>query len=256
MTDDTVMDESLLQTHRRMKRKLIEFISKQKEAQLALDQANRKIQILEQENKRLKQMNSDDAKSEEDEEDELSDYDMEDAEPVTPRVVPKPIQRAKRRPCTVTVNNIPRDDDGKVVLPLELGPLTLLSLGKIEYDNPSFHCARHIYPVGYTVERTYMSMVNEHEQAIYTCKVAEGNDGEPLFVVEPKDDPGNIIKAKTATGCWTVVAKKANQIRKKSGRNSISGPEYYGLSNLVIRHLIEEMGVDKCTKYKKTPQAK
>jgi hypothetical protein len=31
--------------------------------------------------RRLKQMNSDDAKSEEDEEDELSDYDMEDAEP-------------------------------------------------------------------------------------------------------------------------------------------------------------------------------
>jgi hypothetical protein len=80
----------------------------------------------------------------------------------------------------VTINNIPRDDDGKVVLPLELGPLTLVSLGKIEYDNPSFHCARHIYPVGYTVERTYMSMVNEHEQAIYTCKVTEGNDGEPV----------------------------------------------------------------------------
>lgn len=99
---------------------------------------------------------------------------------VTLARTPKPIQRAKRRPCTVTVKNIPRDDEGKVVLPLELGPLTLVSLGRIEYDNSSYHCARHIYPVGYTVERTYMSMVNEHEQAIYTCKVEEGDDDEPL----------------------------------------------------------------------------
>ncbi|KAI8340835.1 F/Y rich C-terminus-domain-containing protein [Chlamydoabsidia padenii] len=166
----------------------------------------------------------------------------------------KPSTRAKRRACNVTVDNIPRDEQGMVILPLELGPLTLISMGRIESEKPAYHCARHIYPVGYTVERTYMSMVNEHDQTTYTCKVEEGDNDEPSFVVEPKDDPENIIRAKTATGCWTVVAKKANQIRKKSGRNSISGPEYYGLAHPVIRFLIEEMGVDKCTKYKKSLQ--
>ncbi|CAO3576770.1 unnamed protein product [Absidia cylindrospora] len=235
--------------HRRMKRKLVEFMSKQVEAQEALDKANRRIRTLEKQNKDLKQQQKSGYSRQMDVDSDNQGSEDEDK-------VEQPSKRSgiKRKPNTYTIETIPRDEDGKAILPLELGPLTLISLGTIVSDKPAYHCARHIYPLGYTVERNYMSKVDASAYTTYTCTVEEGDDNEPMFVITPKDDPENKISGKTATSCWTVVARGANKIRRKSCRNSISGPEYYGLAHPIIRHLIEEdADVDKCTKYKKTP---
>jgi hypothetical protein len=49
-----------------------------------------------------------------------------------------------------------------------------------------------------------------------------------------------------------LVIKKVNEVRQKDSSNAISGPEYYGFSNPLVREMIEELpNVDKCTKYKK-----
>jgi hypothetical protein len=48
---------------------------------------------------------------------------------------------------------IPRDDDGKVVLPFQIASLNVIALGEIESGRSAFHNERYIWPIGYTVER-------------------------------------------------------------------------------------------------------
>ncbi|CAO3576775.1 unnamed protein product [Absidia cylindrospora] len=161
--------------HRRMKRKLVEFMSKQVEAQEALDKANRRIRTLEKQNKDLKQQQKSGYSRQMDVDSDNQGSEDEDK-------VEQPSKRSgiKRKPNTYTIETIPRDEDGKAILPLELGPLTLISLGTIVSDKPAYHCARHIYPLGYTVERNYMSKVDASAYTTYTCTVEEGDDNEPM----------------------------------------------------------------------------
>ena len=72
------------------------------------------------------------------------------------------------------------------------------------------------------------------------------------FTLWSADAPDQCLSAKTATGVWALVIKKVNEVRQKDSSNAISGPEYYGFSNPLVREMIEELpNVDKCTKYKK-----
>lgn len=54
---------------------------------------------------------------------------------------------SKRQP------EVPRDENGNVKFPFQVASVNVLSLGKVVYDRPSFHCDRYIWPVGYCVER-------------------------------------------------------------------------------------------------------
>lgn len=60
------------------------------------------------------------------------------------------------------------------------------------------------------------------------------------------------MSARTATGVWASVIKKANEARQKESSNAISGPEYYGFAHPLVIEMIEEMeGVDECSRYKR-----
>ena len=48
---------------------------------------------------------------------------------------------------------VPRDEDGNVILPFQISSLKVLELGKVVYDRTSFHSERYIWPVGYCAER-------------------------------------------------------------------------------------------------------
>lgn len=54
---------------------------------------------------------------------------------------------------TRRVQPIDRDEEGNPKLPQQIGVLTVLSLGRIISDRPTFHNERYIFPVGYTVSR-------------------------------------------------------------------------------------------------------
>lgn len=54
---------------------------------------------------------------------------------------------------TRRVQPIDRNPDGSPKLPQQIGVLTVLSLGTIVTDRPTFHNERYIFPVGYTVSR-------------------------------------------------------------------------------------------------------
>ncbi|KAI9255798.1 F/Y-rich N-terminus-domain-containing protein [Phascolomyces articulosus] len=274
-TDDTWQDDRL-RKYRRMKRKILEFIAKHKSAQLSVDRANRRVQALQKEKKRLmkeaKANNSntngdamDTSQEDEDEdiediaelegeEDEEEDQLMDEDEDIVVKVEPPPkLKRTTSR--TRKPVEVPRDEDGNVILPFQISSLKVLELGEVVHDRPSFHSERYVWPVGYCVERTYMSMVDPENQTTYTCQVQDGGE-TPLFTIRAADAPEEEMSARTPTGAWALVIKRANEVRHRESANAISGPEYYGFSNPLVIEMVEGLpNVDKCINYRRRSKA-
>ncbi|KAJ1646255.1 hypothetical protein LPJ64_002225 [Coemansia asiatica] len=164
-----------------------------------------------------------------------------------------PVKRRKRHhdigSKIRSVQPVPRDKYGNYEMPVQVGILTVLNLGKIIWDQDSYHNERYIWPVGYTVQREYYSMKDPDRQVIYTCWITDGGDA-PLFHVEAEDMAGSPIVAPTATGAWTTVLRAANQIRQREHSNSASGPDYFGFSHPTIAKMIQDLpSADRCRTY-------
>ncbi|KAG1152092.1 hypothetical protein G6F37_001724 [Rhizopus arrhizus] len=141
---------------------------------------------------------------------------------------------------TRRVQPIDRDEEGNPKLPQQIGVLTVLSLGRIISDRPTFHNERYIFPVGYTVSRTYPSMADPTSNTVITSTIVDGGDA-PRFVVTAADMPDEPIIANSATGAWTVVVRRSNEIRQREHSNSASGPDYYGFKHPTIAKLIQDL---------------
>jgi hypothetical protein len=103
-----------------------------------------------------------------------------------------------------------------------------------------FHTERYIFPVGYEVTRRYPSTVDPNAEAVYHCSILDGGDG-PKFQIVPSDVPDRQMIAGTATGAWSSIIKQANAIRNRQHSNSVSGPDFFGLGQNTIKHLIQEL---------------
>ncbi|KAG0378455.1 hypothetical protein BGX24_003813 [Mortierella sp. AD032] len=147
------------------------------------------------------------------------------------------------------VQVLEKDENGNIKFPVTIGIITIMKIGHVVSDREAFHNERYIWPVGYTMSRSYNSMVNPNEQTVYTCSVID--DGEaPKFQIDAEDQPGKPIIAGTATGAWTHVVKTANAIRKRDHSNSASGPDYFGFSNATIAKMIQDLPhADECKSY-------
>lgn len=73
------------------------------------------------------------------------------------------------------VQPIPLDATGRPVFPIELGNLTIHSLGEVIFDRNEFHCEDAIYPVGYVSTRIYGSLKDPATKCMYTCKISDSN---------------------------------------------------------------------------------
>lgn len=85
-----------------------------------------------------------------------------------------------------------------------------------------------------------MSMIDPNAETVYYCTILDGGDG-PKFKIIPGDMNDKPIVAGTATGAWAVVVRAANQIRNRQHSNSVSGPDFFGLGQNTIKHLIQEL---------------
>jgi len=93
-------------------------------------------------------------------------------------------------------------------------------------------------------------MVNRTGTADYVCRITDGGDGNARFELHPSDQPGVVISSGTPTGAWTQVVKATNKLRERNHSNSVSGPDYYGLSNNVVKAMIQELpGADSVPGY-------
>ncbi|KAG2205130.1 hypothetical protein INT47_002224, partial [Mucor saturninus] len=153
---------------------------------------------------------------------------------------PKRTKMNKMNIKTRRVQPIERDNQGHPKLPQQIGVLTVLNLGKINPHQDAFHNERYIFPVGYTVRRTYPSMIDPHNNTVITSTIIDGGDG-PRFHVLASDQPMDPIIANSATGAWTVVVRKSNEIRHREHSNSASGPDYYGFKHPTIAKMIQDL---------------
>ncbi|KAF8170617.1 F/Y rich C-terminus-domain-containing protein [Mycena galopus ATCC 62051] len=134
---------------------------------------------------------------------------------------------------------VPRDKKGKPMLPLNVGIMTVINLGDV-CMREHFHTERYIYPVGYEVTRRYLSTIDQSAEVVYHCTILDGGDG-PKFQIIPSDVPDRPVIAGTATGAWSSIVKQANAIRQRQHSNSVSGPDFFGLGQNTIKHLIQEL---------------
>ncbi|CAO3616858.1 unnamed protein product [Cunninghamella echinulata] len=204
-----MVDENHMRKHRVMKRKLLQFITTHKEAQAQLDKAAKKIRILEKKNKLLKKRlnkpsndmdispmeeeeeeedddddddgddDDDDGDIEEGERDEDEDedeLDEDDDEELDTLLTANSNSKRIARRRAPSLSEIKRDENGHPILPIQFGQVKLISLGTINHTDPAYHNERYIWPVGYVVERTYMSMVDPENQTDYICKIETAED--------------------------------------------------------------------------------
>ncbi|KIJ53462.1 hypothetical protein M422DRAFT_154695, partial [Sphaerobolus stellatus SS14] len=157
---------------------------------------------------------------------------------------PKRLKAHTVQSRSYSIPTVPRNPDGSPQLPLNVGIMTVKNLGRVCVDK-HFHTERYIFPVGYEVTRRYFSMHDPNTEAQYTCTILHGEDIDggtgPRFRITASDDPENPITAGTATGAWSVIVKAANKIRNRQHSNSVSGPDYFGLGQNTIKHLLQEL---------------
>ncbi|KAG6898410.1 hypothetical protein C0992_004121 [Termitomyces sp. T32_za158] len=169
------------------------------------------------------------------------------AQPIIERPSPDPQRSAKPKRLkahTVTSKSfsipmVPRDKRGNPMLPLNVGIMTVISLGEV-CMREHFHTERYIFPVGYEVTRRYLSTIDPNIEVVYHCTILDGGDG-PKFQIVPSDVPVRPVIAGTATGAWSSIVKQANAIRNRQHSNSVSGPDFFGLGQNTIKHLIQEL---------------
>ncbi|KAJ2963634.1 hypothetical protein NQZ79_g1449 [Umbelopsis isabellina] len=168
-------------------------------------------------------------------------------------VISAPPKRNRNPNVKVTTRRIqpvPRDEDGHPVMPLQIGVLTVQDLGHVVSDRPGFHTERYIWPVGYTITRSYPSMIDANNNTTVRATILDDGNNQPLFRIECEDCPNEPIIANSATGAWTAMVKRANEVRGILRTNSASGPDYYGLGHATIASLVQELdGADKCQDY-------
>ncbi|KAF8521061.1 F/Y rich C-terminus-domain-containing protein, partial [Gautieria morchelliformis] len=171
--------------------------------------------------------------------------------PLPPLNPPRPRSTKPKRLKAHTVQSksysipmVPRMANGHPTLPLNVGIMTVKNLGRVCLEK-HFHTERYIFPIGYEVTRRYLSMHKRDMEAQYTCTILRGEDIDggsgPRFRITPSDDLDNPITAGTATGAWSVVVKAANRVRNRQHSNSVSGPDYFGLGQNTIKHLLQQL---------------
>jgi hypothetical protein len=110
-------------------------------------------------------------------------------------------QQPKRQRANKPIE-VPKDENGNYIFPVQLGRSLLLSLGNI-IPNENFYNQNYIFPVGYSIQRlvinraeclnwessmlkrklvnrSYKSMVNEDAFTNYTCSIDKDAFDKPI----------------------------------------------------------------------------
>lgn len=134
------------------------------------------------------------------------------------------------------------------VPPVPFGPtrgVTVLSWGTIS-PLPGFHTASHIYPIGFTSQRTYTSSTDPSKRSIYINTIQEV-DGKPVFRVQEQGTGAPQIEAASSGQAWQLAWAACSSPSQKS---SPPGPGSFGYSLFPIARVLQELpGAKELTKY-------
>lgn len=149
---------------------------------------------------------------------------------------------------------VQRDADNNIIFPIKLGVLSIESLGQVDPTRRLFHTDRTIYPIGFRSVREYTSMVDISRQCQYVCEILDDGGPGPVFQVTCLDGDTPVKKKdSSSSACWTYVMtaiRDSTPEDRKRLHTTVSGPEYFGLSNPVVQELVQDLpGSDECERY-------
>ncbi|XP_078433868.1 histone-lysine N-methyltransferase TRX1-like isoform X2 [Wolffia australiana] len=136
----------------------------------------------------------------------------------------------------------------KLLFPLKIGDLRVLSLGSIVRDSKYFHNRRYIWPEGYTAERKFFSTRDPGTSFVYKMEVLRNPKAKsrPLFRVALED--GFQVEGSNPDACWREIF---NKIRRKLfkyrnieiGERQFlrTGSQMFGFSNRKVYDLIQAL---------------
>ncbi|XP_013415518.1 transforming growth factor beta regulator 1 [Lingula anatina] len=164
--------------------------------------------------------------------------------------VTKGKSKKPKPPAPKLIQPIPSDSSGRPIFPIELGTLTVYSIGEVVCDRAGYHSNDYIYPVGFCTTRLYASLDDPLKQCIYTCKITD-NGPKPKFEICPDDNPSVVFASDSASECHRMLLER---IRRISGVDLVEakgkGPDFFGFSHPTIQNLIQNCpGVKKCISY-------
>lgn len=139
----------------------------------------------------------------------------------------------------INIPIIPRGQDGKPLLPMQVGMFTLRDLGRI-ISSDDLATAKSLYPIGYHCERRWFSTVDPKALVTYQCSIEEGKDPQhPIFSVQPEDAPRET--GHSATAAWWNIYKEGLRVRNQPEQAVVNGDEMFGLYDNVVKALLQEL---------------
>ncbi|KAG6544106.1 hypothetical protein Mapa_014523 [Marchantia paleacea] len=148
-----------------------------------------------------------------------------------------------------------------LTMPLKLGGLQVLCLGKIVRDSEQFHNEHHIWTDGYSAVRKFTSIKDPQKLVDYKMEIERNPTMRslPLFRVSPED--GKPVEGPSASACWKRILIKIQRVKEKAGlceatllekkRQSFrSGPSLFGFGNRRVAKLIQTLPYARvCSKF-------
>ncbi|KAJ2508454.1 hypothetical protein H4217_008554 [Coemansia sp. RSA 1939] len=173
----------------------------------------------------------------------------------TPQMIKRRRRQGKRddRNDPKPIEPLKRDAEGNLIYPIVVGRgqdrIEVHSLGHIIWDPDTYHTTRYIWPPGFRSTRVYPSIKGNDARCIYTSEILEGDGEMPIFQVTASDMPGESFRASSASGVWKQILDMLTA-KGVGVKTHASGPQMYGMSNLGITKLIQELdNAGKCSRY-------
>lgn len=157
--------------------------------------------------------------------------------------------KAKRYNKTVrrVVQLIPLDIHGRPIFPIQLGDLTVYSLGEVVSDRIAYHTEDLIYPVGYCSTRVYASLRDARTKSLYTCKILDGGP-KPRFEIVSDNDLEQPLVGSSPDECHSRLLAAISPVLRAIPPK---GADFFGISHPTIQNLIQSTpGTRKLAMYK------
>lgn len=160
-------------------------------------------------------------------------------------------KKGKSQILKKTIPPLQLDSTGRPVFPLDLGELTIHSIGEIVTDHSGFHSSQYIYPEGFCSTRVYTSTVTADKKCLYTCKISDNGKG-PMFEIAAEDNNNLVLRSNCLSDCHNLLMASINKARgvqllELTGK----GADFFGLSHPVVQYLIQSCpGSKRCSGYK------
>jgi hypothetical protein len=145
-----------------------------------------------------------------------------------------------------------------LTFPLQLGALTILSLGMVVRDSEHFHDQQYIWPEGYTSIRSFPSAKDPDAFVEYKLQVLRNplSLPHPMFRVTPADDTP--VEGPSPYACWKKAFQRLRKAHEKVGKvpeldkrmQFRSAAHMFGFSNPRVSKMIQSLpNARACTKF-------